>query len=90
MPRFQGFQDIRAQPSEVHPTIGHGTWELISVVESGELQSGDMQWVVDGDYYDIVVSQQRVMILATLPSNHATAGLTYSAPTRQPERLAAS
>jgi len=36
-----------------------GTWKLISVTENGELQSGDMQWIVDGDHYNIVLNQQR-------------------------------
>jgi len=36
-----------------------GTWKLISVTENGELQSDDMEWVVDGDHYNIVVRQVR-------------------------------
>ena len=36
-----------------------GTWKLISVTENGDLQSGNVEWIVDGDHYNIVVNQQR-------------------------------
>ena len=36
-----------------------GIWKLVSVTENGELQSGDVKWVVDGDHYNIVLNQQR-------------------------------
>ena len=39
--------------------LWQGTWKLVSVTENGRVQSADMQWVVSGDHYNIVVNQQR-------------------------------
>jgi uncharacterized protein (TIGR03067 family) len=36
-----------------------GTWKLVSATESGEPRSGDLEWVVDGDHYNIVLDQLR-------------------------------
>ena len=36
-----------------------GTWKMVSATESGEARQGDLEWVVDGDHYNIVLDQQR-------------------------------
>jgi len=33
--------------------LWQGTWKLVSATENGQPQTGDLQWVVDGDHYNI-------------------------------------
>lgn len=35
-----------------------GTWKLVSCVANGESQTGNVQWIVDGDQYSIRVDGQ--------------------------------
>jgi uncharacterized protein (TIGR03067 family) len=46
-----------ADPAE-DDKLWQGTWEMVSCTWNGEPQRGDMQWIVEGDYYRMRVDRQ--------------------------------
>ena len=52
-----GCAGLAADPAE-DARLWQGTWTLVSVTSNGATQAADMQWVVDGDHYNIRLNGQ--------------------------------
>jgi len=50
-----GCHAVPTADSSGDPTKWQGTWKMIDCTWNGEPQRGDVEWVVDGDHYNIRV-----------------------------------
>jgi uncharacterized protein (TIGR03067 family) len=53
-----GCVPTRAADKSDDPAQWQGTWTMISCIWNGEPQSGDVQWIVDGDHYNIRLDRE--------------------------------